>query len=751
MAMKKIPHLLLSILAVLFLIQCETPESPDFTLSSKIDAPLIAESNFQFFGGENALIDTSNEDLNDLLTIDGDNFITISQEVTFDFGEIENAIPMIEVTPTAISSEVGEIELSSFSSQNGSGNVGQAGFQDLTGQPTSLQSGDFIPGAQSPFPVNIELSTDYFVSAQIKSGSIVFSFRNELGFDLDQLSLELFSDTESLGTVLVDNFIHSSTRTESLVLIDSDPSGTGIDLRDVNVNVEISWSDQQMQDDPGDLIVQNVEGENLIASQVDAIIPAQEFYTSGSTSFSENEFLFSEQEHYAEINSGELLVDEIINSIDVDIEQLQISFPTLRRPPYAASDSLVIQFSGVDRIQRNTTTPASRSVPLDDIRIYADNNTINYNIFAITEDTQQSGGSDYRTINASDEIKAQVGLRDLVVREVFGIVQNRQVLLNVDVASDGATAEIMNDIEAEVIALDGIDEISRRVDGIEFTQASLDVFYQSNVNISSSIIAAFLGIDANGNEFFLSGVPGTATEVVESDQTEKLIMNGSPIPKENMIKFNIQGSQSPDDIFSQSFNSTNSNITEFFNRLPVSIRFVGLADINKNSETGRITNPVQFTPSISVNIPLALRAEGASFTDTTSADLSDLPGPDDDSVLEEGSIKIRYINNIPLGVNLNLEMLDEFGTSLTALPLSGGLPIEFRAAEAGGDGFTSASTEDYTIISLNREQLDVLNQTRDVRLTAGLSSSNGEEVKVRNTDDVSISVSGKFVIRNKID
>jgi hypothetical protein len=183
----------------------------------------------------------------------------------------------------------------------------------------------------------------------------------------------------------------------------------------------------------------------------------------------------------------------------------------------------------------------------------------------------------------------------------------------------------------------------------------------------------------------------------------------------------------------------------------VSIRFVGLADINKNGETGRITNPVQFEPTISVNIPLALRADGASFTDTTSADLSNLPGPDDDSVLDEGSIKIRYTNNIPLGVNLQLEMFDEFGTSLTAFPLSGGLPIEFRAAEAGSDGFTSATTEDYTIISLNREQLDIINRTRDVRLTAGLNSSNGEEVRVRNTDDVSVSVSGKFVIRNKID
>lgn len=748
--MNKKTSLLLPLLAVFAFIQCETPESPDFTLSSKIDTPFIAESSFQFFGGSNALIDTSSQDLNDLMTVDGNNFITISQEESFEFGDIENAIPAIEVAPTAISSEVGEIELSGFSSQNGSGNVGQAGFEELTGQPSFLQEGDPIPGAQSPFPVNIDLNTDYFVSAQIKSGSIVFTFRNELGLDLDDLSLELFSDTESLGTVSVSDFTNGSTRTEGISLIDESLSETGVDLREINVNVEISWSGQEMQNDPGNLIVENVEGENLIATQVDAIIPTQEFRATGNTAFSENEFLFTEQEHYAEFTSGELLVDEIINSIDVDIEHLEISFPALRVPPYTEQDSLVIQFSGENRIQRNTTTPASRSVSLDDIRIYATNNTINYNIFAITEDTQQSGGSDSRIINSSDKLNAQVGLRDLVVREVFGIVQNRQVLLNVDVASDGATADIMNNIEAEVINIDGIDEISRRVEGIEFTQASLDVFYQTNVNISTSIIAAFMGTDANGNEFFLSGVPGTASEVLEGDRTEKLVMNGSPIPKENLIKFEIEGSESPEDVFSNTFNRTNSNITEFFNRLPVSIRFVGLADINKNGETGRITNPVQFKPSISVNIPLALRAENATFTDTSSVDLSDLPGPEDDSMLEEGSLKIRYINNIPLGVNLQLEMLDEAGTSLTSLPLSGDLPIQFKASNTGGDGFTSSSTEDYTIISLNREQLDQLNRTRDIRFTAGLSSSDAGEVRIRNTDDVSISVSGNFVIRNKI-
>ena len=749
--MKRTRLLLLSVIAIALFTQCETPESPNFTLSSKIDAPFIAESNFQFFGGENALIDTSSEDLNDLLVIDGDNFITISQEESFNFGAIENAIPMIEVAPTPISSQVGEIELSNFSSQNGSGNVGQAGFEDLTGQPSLLSAGDPIPGASSPIPVNINLSTDYFVSAQIREGSIVFDFRNELGFDLDELSLELFSDTESLGTILINDFTHLSDRSETLSLADGSQIGPDVELRDLNVDVEIAWSSQQMQDNPGDLIVKDIRGDNLIATQVDAIIPSQEIHASGNTSFSDEEFLFTETDHYAEIASGELLIDEIINSIDVDIEQLQISFPALRVPPYTEADSLVIQFSGDTKIVRNSTTPTSRTVSLDDVRIYATNNMINYNIFAVTEDTQQDSGTDSRIINATDEFNAEVGLSNLAIREVYGIVQNRQVLLNRDVASDGATAELMNDVEAEVINIDGIDEISRRIEGIEFTRASLNVSYQTNVNISTSIIAAFLGIDANGNEFFLKGEPGTSTEVLESDQTTKLIQNGTPIAKENLIKFNIEGSQAPTDILSMRFDRTNSNITEFFNRLPVEIRFIGMADINKDGATGRITNPVEFSPSISVDIPLALRADGATFTDTTSADLSDLPGPDDESMLDEGSIKIQYSNGIPLGVTLHLEMLDETGNSLTSLPLSGDLPIEFKAAQTGTNGFTETPTQDYTIISLNRDQLDQLNQTRNIRLTAGLSSSEAQEVRVRNTDDVSISLSGNFVIKNKID
>lgn len=748
--MTKFLYVFISLIALLVFIQCETPESPDFTLSSKIDAPLLAESNFQFFGGQNALIDTTNSELSDLLQIDGNNFISVSQEQNFEFGDIEDAVPAVEVAPTVFESQVGEIQLSNFSSQNDESSVGEAGFEDLTGQASTLQSGDWIPGAQSPFPVKINLETDYFISAQIKSGHILFTINNELGFDLDNLSMELFSGNQSLGIVDVFNFNHLETVTEAFVLVENPETDPEVDLRDMNVDVEIAWSGQFLQDDPGSLIVRNAEGQNLVASSVDAVIPSQEFRSAGSTSFTDDEFIFTDLAHYVEIESGELIIDDIINSIDVDIEHLEISFPQLRTPPYTEADSLIILFNGNDKIARNTTSPISRSVILDDVRIYAHNNLIDYNIFALTENTQLTDGTDSRIIHESDRLNAEVGLQDLVIREAFGVVRNKQILLNTDIASDGSSAEIMNDLEAEVINIDGIEEISRRIEGIEFTRASLDILYETNVNIPTTIIGAFLGIDANGNEFFLSGRAGTETEVLPEDPTNKLMINGSPIPSENLIKFEVQGSEIPGEVFTNTFNRLNSNITEFFNRLPTSIRFIGLADINRNNETGRISNPVRFDPSLSVNLPLAIRAESATFTDTTAVNLENLPGPDDDSLIEEGALRIGYINNIPLGVNVQLEFLDDTGSILSSLPLLGDSQIQINPASTGTGGFSETPAENHTVITLNRDQINQLNLTRNIRLTAGLSSSDFEEVRVRTTDDVSISVNGNFVIRNKI-
>ena len=749
--MAKKVYLLLPVIAILALVQCETPGSPDFTLSNKIDTPLIAESTFQFLGDRNALIDTTNADIKDLLDIDSDNFITISQEETFEFGDLDGAVPEVDVAATSFETMVGEIELGSFSSQDEEGNVGEATFDDLTGLPATLSQGDPLPGAESPFPVNIELDTDFFVSAQIKQGGLEITLRNELGFDIEELTLDILSGNNSVGQIVIADFNHITTRSESITIVENPETDSEVELSDINVNVSIRWEDQTMQEDAGSMLIKNINGQNLVASAVEAIISSQEFRSSGSSGFSDDEFLFNTPGHYVELQSGTLSVQNIVNTIDVDIDVLQISFPGLRTPPYSEADSLVIRFDGDQKIPRNNTQPVSRSHDLTDVRIYAENNIVSYNIFAQTEDTQASPGSDSRTIVETDRVSAEVELNDLLVSEVFGVIANRQVLLNTDVASDGISVDIMNDLEAEIIEIDGIKDISSRIEGLEFTRASLSILYETNVGVDATIIGAFLGEDANGNQFFLRGEPGSDTEVTEADPIQQLQKDGIQIAASDLIKFNIEANSSPDEILASTFDRTNSTIVDFLNRLPTSIRFIGLADINPDNAEGTIQNPVVFDPTIAVNIPLALRADRASYTDTTALNLEDLPGPGDDSILDEGSLTIRYTNTIPLGINLELEFLSNEGELITAVPLINETSIEFKAAAVGNGGFSVSPSEDFTIIHLSRSQLEQINQTRNVRLIAGLNTTASEEIRIRTTDDVGVSVSGKFVIRNKID
>ncbi len=749
--MAKKVYLLLPVIAILAFVQCETPGSPDFTLSNKIDTPLIAESTFQFLGDRNALIDTTNADIKDLLDIDSDNFITISQEETFEFGDLDGAVPEVDVAATSFETMVGEIELGSFSSQDEEGNVGEATFDDLTGLPATLSQGDPLPGAESPFPVNIELDTDFFVSAQIKQGGLEITLRNELGFDIEELTLDIMSGNNSVGQIVIADFNHITTRSESISIVENPETDPEVELSDINVNVSIRWEGQTMQDDAGSMLIKNINGQNLVASAVEAIISSQEFRSSGSSGFSDDEFLFNTPGHYVELQSGTLSVQNIVNTIDVDIDVLQISFPGLRTPPYSEADSLVIRFDGDQKIPRNNSQPVSRSHDLTDVRIYAENNIVSYNIFAQTEDTQASPGSDSRTIVETDRVSAEVELNDLLVSEVFGVIANRQVLLNTDVASDGISVDIMNDLEAEIIEIDGIKDISSRIEGIEFTRASLSILYETNVGVDATIIGAFLGEDANGNQFFLRGEPGSDTEVTEADPIQQLQKDGIQIAASDLIKFNIEANSSPDEILASTFDRTNSTIVDFLNRLPTSIRFIGLANINPDNAEGTIQNPVVFDPTIAVNIPLALRADRASYTDTTALNLEDLPGPGDESTLDEGSITIRYTNTIPLGINLELEFLSVEGELITAVPLIDETSIEFKAASVGNGGFSISPAEDFTTIHLSRSQLEQMNQTRNVRLIAGLNTTANEEIRIRTTDDVGVSVSGKFVIRNKID
>ena len=748
--MKTFKPYILTAVAVLLFVQCETPDDPNFNLSQQFDAPLIAESRFQFLGDENALIDTTSEDLSDLFIVDSDNLITLTKQETFEFDDLNEAIPEVDVEPTQFETQVGEIVLTDFSSADGNGNLGEANFDNLTGFGTAPQEGDFIPGAQSPFPVNIDLDTDFFESATIKEGAIEIVLRNELGLDLDVLTLELFSDNSSVGSITFSDFNHITTRSDQITIVDNPDVDPEVLLTNLNVEVEIAWSGQNLQSDAGSLIVNNVQGDNLVASQVVAQVPSQDFFFSGTTNFDNTEFNFTSPNHYVELQSGTLSIENILNSIDVEISSLQISFPDIRTTPWSEADSLVITFDGENAIPANSTQPVSQTVDLTGTRIFAQNNEVSYNISAVTEDTQADPNNSLRTINETDGVSAEVVIENLIIAEAFGVPSAQQALLNEDDPVNGNEIDLLNDSEAEIIEIDGISDIAQKVDGIEFTNASLSVDYSINTDLPVQIVGAFLGIDSNGDRFFLRGLEGTERAVTDASAADRLRFDGASIPVEDLIQFNIDHPGDPEVVEQITFDRDNTDINQFFSRLPKEIRFIGVALINENEEEGNIRNPVLFDPEFRVNVPLSLRADFATFVDTTSQDLSNLPGPDDDSSIEEGALQIQYANRIPLGFSLRLDFLDESGNLLTSAPVINDDPLQFNAAPVDENGITSSPSNGTTMLNLDRTQLDLLNQTRNIRLSAGVQTTDGQEVSIRDIDDVSISVSGRFKILNQV-
>ncbi|HET6527117.1 MAG TPA: hypothetical protein VFG39_00050, partial [Balneolaceae bacterium] len=209
---------------------CERPQAPDFKVDHTLQVPLTVAKTYQFLGNSNALIDTTGENFDSLFTVGSNGLISIAKEESFDFGDLNDAIPQVNVDPVTVISEVGEISLTNFSSN---GSLGSAGFKEITGESTSLQKGDNLPGGSTPGPIKIDLDTDYFVSATIKNdGSLAFTVTNNLGFDISNLTITLNSGSSFVGSTSLNSFQSGETSTCSIPI----PANSFLS----NLNVDIT-------------------------------------------------------------------------------------------------------------------------------------------------------------------------------------------------------------------------------------------------------------------------------------------------------------------------------------------------------------------------------------------------------------------------------------------------------------------------------------------------------------------------------
>lgn len=748
MAKFKLFGIALIITSVIASCDLSVPDKPDFTTAHTVEIPIINNKTYVFLGDSTgALIDTTSEDLDSLFVVDPSNgVISITADEEFDFGDLDDAIPEIDGSNTSFNSAIGEIEIGSFSS--GGSDLGSTNFAEISGGATPPAGTPVPAGDNSATPVNIDIgaSSDFFTSATIKNGSLDIGVTNELGFDIQTLEITLLSSGVQVGSVATfNNLSNGASETASITFSDGD------ELNNITVDVVITWDNFNYPASDGDLIINSAAGSNLFASSVTANIESQDFSTTSTSTFSDTEFRFTDPAHYVELSAGQISITNMANNMGIGIETLQISFPGIRNDDYGVEDSLVISFPTLPA----NTTATDVNIDLADYRIFANNNEVTYNIVASTENTQTGPNAGAVTISETDEITATVDISGLTIKSASGIVLAQTVLLGDNDLSNDTGSEVLdvfNETEAEITSIDGLDEFSDKIDGFKFTEPVININYNSNIGIETTIYAAMVGVDGDGNEVYLSGKAGSANEVSAGDPISGLVANGVQLQPEQLIKFSIDNvSDCQNNTCQISFNINTTNVDDFLNNLPTDIRFVGKAVVNENENEAFITTPLEFNPMLNVDLPLAFRTEvGAPANFTDSLDFSVDLG--DETEVTEGQLFILYTNNLPMGLNIFLSFRDSTtNTEIFALPNPGN---ELRLVASPVDdvtGFATGGQENNTFTArLTEAQLEMLDTVNLVEFSINLRSSENKAVKLRASDSFRLSLGARIKIENKI-
>ncbi len=298
---------------------------------------------------------------------------------------------------------------------------------------------------------------------------------------------------------------------------------------------------------------------------------------------------------------------------------------------------------------------------------------------------------------------------------------------------------MFNDDEAEITEIDGINEISDYVSNVTFENPILNMLYETNLGVETTIYAVIAGTDKKSNTAFLRGLEGSEYEVESSDIPSQLKVDGEQAEVNEVIKFNFDTAEESDPNEGESgnnlFDASNTNTSEFFSNLPSNIRFVGVAEINEKEEPGTIVNPVIFEPSLGVEIPFSFSADNAAYQDTVDADFNDLPEGDGDTKLSEAAITINYTNGLPLDLSLNVIMLDANGNEVATKN-----DIAVDGASVNDDGFVSEKRQNEHEVSFSESEMDDLHQTRSMVMDININTPGQQSVSIRGDDAVTFNV-----------
>ena len=742
------PALSFAMILVIVLSSCETPSKPDFQTEQRYTVPIVKSLSYAFLGGTEAIIDTTSADFENLFTIDPSGLVTLGVTNEFDIGSFDESIPDVSIATFSIDAEISNLEPTISGSA-------ATDFESFTGlDPALFPIGATLPAGAVP-AFDLELDMEDLVQVVTREGNLQVTIENQLGFTFDELVFRFRTETGFVGdTQVIEDFAHGEERTLKI----SFTSGEVISIPLFAV-FSTSWSQQQMAAPPEELIVSEVQNDEFRVQSASARFPSQTITKEIETGISEEDFILENNDDFAEMESIQLSFESLRNTIDLDFESLVISFPTILTRgadgSFSPQDSVVINLEQ-DQLPRRASDPSniegiSFDIFLEDVRISAPGNTFIANLEAKTENTLDSPPGDrIRTITTEDNFTGTAEFEVGNITRITGIVLPRFVDLNdaPDDQLDLADPEVR--IETNI---DDLKEFSERVVNLNIDNPELVLHYDTNIDASNLVYAAILGINAAGEQHFLSGLPDTPFHVAADDTISGLLFNGLPIANADLIKIPIDG-RDGEDISQQVFFTTeNSTVADFLNSLPTEIFFIGKALINPESERVNVQRPITLDSELSLNIPISLQSDPnnpTAIADTLDLDLSDLPRDGDDLEIKRGSLFIQYSNELPLDLDFEFSFLDAFGDLVTVVPADGQNPVSILPAPVSGGGFSVGPENNVLDVNLTEAQLRELWRTEQMQLRAVLLTSDNETVSLRATDQVSLNMRADFVLNLKV-
>lgn len=611
-----------------------------------------------------------------------------------------------------------------------------------------------------------------FVNAVIDDGNLTLTLINNtaITLNLNTLSVKNARDFVAKGTnrvikagsVVVEALnVVVGPQSTRVLNFDLDGKAIGNDLL-VDVDAETGSTAGAVIVRSTDEFRYQIQG-SLSVRSASARLSPQVFRSGNTFNFSNPEFNFASTNDYVQLKSGSLVFTNMINGIDLTLDTLQISFPTILVPKtpgvYTPADSLVIRFAGATALRRKRDgQPVNLVVPLGNARITAVNNNLRFNIFGKTENTKSIIGPDsIRTVRSTDFVSATIAVSNLAIDRVVGSVTTKTFFLTNDAGNDGVL-DIFNASEAQVTKIEALDVLSENIDDILFKDPRFTLFLSHNVGIDANIYMAILGSDKKGKEVYLAGKPGSQFEVLASDNVTGFKYKGADIPRANLLKFRLSDLQNINDNkrdLVYPFNNATSTVAEFLSNLPSEIRVIGKAVLNPDGGTGFIKTPLLFTSRMGIEIPINFATDSGPIKveDTLKISLKSLPKEGDKSRLEEGALFIGYKNGLPLQIQVRLTFLDKDKNVITVAPdpILGSNAMTFTGGQIDAvTRFVANPSQGIFTLGLTTAQLNVIHQTEYIAIYAAMNTSANEEIKMRAQDYLSLKVSANFKIGTNV-